>query len=574
MFSFRKDRPGTPARTAFLLAMIGSFSLAQQADFRVTVNQVMVYVSVTNKQGKPLRGLMRENFQVYENGVLQQVDSFEEISWDGESPPLDKASADSLQPAVEGSPLSPRQLAVRRFLILRFDPMLGPRELKRAKRIGRRFVEKLEAGPDRLAVSWRNVLSEFTQDRERLTGLIEDIQPTLQALARELDQGSLAPLQRDASGGSQSPGNSPAAADDLSRLFSNTDQLDLFGDQITYDMARGSFLDGSDLISRLKNLEGRKLLIYIGEGLPTVDPSNSNAFDTRQLSAYDPGYNARLYNDAGFTVYAISSRGLRADEVTAAWGNQFRDPRRGASASMVRNYSNTGLENIFLRRWTQNTGGIAFYNSNSIPRAVNTVLKHASHSYFLAYRSKNPALDNRYRRIEVRVKSDKKAALRVRYRRGYFATVPSPAELQRRSLLTAMLQPDGFDDFPLQVEARLSRGPEQAVEFSLSFPFEKIAILDYQIPGKKKNRPISRHFQEIDVVVAAFSGSGQYLGSQQEKFVLDFDSEQLAGMRTGKATLQRRIELQQGLPEAAFVKTVVIVGQNRQISARMTPVGR
>src|ERR1700689_1354852 len=55
---------------------------------RQTVNSVVVDVVVTNKDGQPIRGLSKEQFQILENGVAQQIDFFEEHQFDPKPAPI------------------------------------------------------------------------------------------------------------------------------------------------------------------------------------------------------------------------------------------------------------------------------------------------------------------------------------------------------------------------------------------------------------------------------------------------------------------------------------------------------
>src|SRR3989337_838865 len=49
--------------------------------FRAEVSAVLVDVLVLDGQGEPMAGLTREDFQVLEDGVRQEIDSFEVIDW-------------------------------------------------------------------------------------------------------------------------------------------------------------------------------------------------------------------------------------------------------------------------------------------------------------------------------------------------------------------------------------------------------------------------------------------------------------------------------------------------------------
>src|SRR5262249_4413362 len=80
----RSRRFHATAACAVLLALAGARvapqSREQTPEFRVAVNFVRVDVIVADKKGQPPADLRAEDFRVYEDGVLQQIQSFETTS--------------------------------------------------------------------------------------------------------------------------------------------------------------------------------------------------------------------------------------------------------------------------------------------------------------------------------------------------------------------------------------------------------------------------------------------------------------------------------------------------------------
>ncbi|MEE8586267.1 MAG: VWA domain-containing protein, partial [Acidobacteriota bacterium] len=423
----------------FFLALIPWAEAQQQAPiFRVRTEQVTVYVSVTDKKGRPVKNLSREDFQILEDGALQQIDLFQEIDWGrGSEQPLRQAEQDRAAPGnlpqAADPALPPPSDSWResRYVVIRFDPGVGRtgskgrygvsfdkeegpasgfgrrhefvRQTKRAMEAAREVVEQLDLSSDYAAVSWRNLLTEFTQDKQRLLDLIDALDPSKMD---QQDAGArLADVVAAEIGG--------VGSFELSDIFDQPGEQDAFF-EIDRQIMLGSHFDGADLISRLKYLRGRKVLIYLGEGLPEVSR------DDKDLKYFDPRYNARIYSDAGFTVYAISPRGL-------AFGSGFNlgpvtpGSRRGMSprqrSNMVFRFpSSNGLENIYLKRWTEVTGGMAYYNRNNLKKGVREVFEQASHSYLMAYRTGRPEPDGKFHRIQVRWAEGKGRGARVRHR--------------------------------------------------------------------------------------------------------------------------------------------------------------
>ena len=71
-------RPGRIAERAALLtiALLGSASLTARQVFRAGTDVVLLSVTVTDAEGRNIPGLTREDFQVFEDGVLQDISNF------------------------------------------------------------------------------------------------------------------------------------------------------------------------------------------------------------------------------------------------------------------------------------------------------------------------------------------------------------------------------------------------------------------------------------------------------------------------------------------------------------------
>jgi len=58
------------------LAVLAGFPAAQQPQFRVGVQTVPVYATVTDRAGRLVPDLEREHFEIYDNGKLQEITNF------------------------------------------------------------------------------------------------------------------------------------------------------------------------------------------------------------------------------------------------------------------------------------------------------------------------------------------------------------------------------------------------------------------------------------------------------------------------------------------------------------------
>src|SRR5580704_3102802 len=112
-------------------------------------------------------------------------------------------------------------------------------------------------------------------------------------------------------------------------------------------------------------------------------------------------------------------RGLQA---MVPGGDATQGSIRGQSAfsgqSTLNQYTSLSTTQETLTSMAEDTGGRAFFDSNSFGQVFDKVVNDTSAYYVLGYSSSNAARDGRFRRIKVRMK---RTDLKLEYRSGYYA---------------------------------------------------------------------------------------------------------------------------------------------------------
>jgi len=108
-------------RLAFLLLiwmMLSPLSFAQSSDdvIRVDTELIAFEVSVTDKDGKPVRGLSAKDFKLYENGVEREIDFFEPIRKQNENRPLSIVFALDVSGSMTSEELAQLRDALQQFV--------------------------------------------------------------------------------------------------------------------------------------------------------------------------------------------------------------------------------------------------------------------------------------------------------------------------------------------------------------------------------------------------------------------------------------------------------------------------
>ena len=107
-----------PAVLPFILLLFSFALQAQNSDDVIRVNTELAAfeVTVSDKQGKPVRGLEAKDFKIFENGVERPIDFFEPIRKQDENRPLSIVFALDVSGSMTTDELRELQNALRQFI--------------------------------------------------------------------------------------------------------------------------------------------------------------------------------------------------------------------------------------------------------------------------------------------------------------------------------------------------------------------------------------------------------------------------------------------------------------------------
>src|SRR6185295_7309593 len=152
-------------------------------------------------------------------------------------------------------------------------------------------------------------------------------------------------------------------------------------------------------------LPGRKIVFFISDGF-FIDQRRGDNFERLQRITHAAAQN-------GVVIYSMDARGLGAGLPSAAQ-SVMADP----TGVLTRvNVSEVRSSQDAMNALASDTGGRAFFNTNSMPDVVKKALKETSTYYLIAWRPETEEQRNlKFRRIEVSVVG--RPDLVVRFRRG------------------------------------------------------------------------------------------------------------------------------------------------------------
>src|ERR1700678_2025212 len=372
------------------------------AVLRSSSDLVRIDVEVTDKSGKPIKGLTANQFTITDEGRPQAITSFSFADIEA----IETATADDSKPIVvavdNNGPNSPSADAIsdalrdRRLIVLFFDlTSMQTDDLIRAHDAADKFVKHQKTKADVVAVvvfSTRiNVLANFTNDRTVLNKAIAQLTPDNSATLAS-------PLYAAAANGEYDVQEYTGAAytpDETEFNVFNTDQ-------------KLAAVEG--LADVLGGIPGRKAMVEFTGGITQTGEENR----TQLRAATDAA------NRADVSIYSIDSRGLLA---APPGGDTTTNAATGTSmftgASVFHQTDQREDSRDTLATLSTDTGGKAFFDLGDLSDAFPAIQRDNGGYYLVGYNlGPDVKHDGRWRAIRVKVNVP---GAHVRYRDGYYA---------------------------------------------------------------------------------------------------------------------------------------------------------
>jgi VWFA-related protein len=148
---------------AALIALMALPAFPQKLVESIEVRVASVDVVVRDRSGKPVVGLTKDDFDLYENGVKQTITNLYEVR-------RDDATGAKLAAETASSPV-PAELTQRRLVLFVDCASLQPARKHMVLASVEKFVERMQPGDQAMLVAWRlglKVITPFTSDKEAL----------------------------------------------------------------------------------------------------------------------------------------------------------------------------------------------------------------------------------------------------------------------------------------------------------------------------------------------------------------------------------------------------------------------
>jgi len=521
---------------ALAAVLAGAVVPAQETTpvFPREIEMVTVDVVVTDKEGRPVTGLSRDDFTILDEGERQEIVSFDVIT--AGAPPeasVEEPAAEPPRPRIvtnEGPPPPPG----RTFVVVFDNLNMSPLNAQRAKAAVVAFLDKGLRDGDRVMLAatggawWTTRLPE---GREDLVAVLKGLDgrrspaPDLERMtdfeAMRIYQYSDYMIARRVQDRFERYGVSYRVKDqrqiDQDEIGS-PGRINLMVDNRaaeTYMAARTRNRATLGALERmLKPLQAtrdRKSLVLVSEGF-VYDPN-------------EPGFRrvVEAARRANAVLYFVDTRGLA--DLPGFYGAQFGAPidERNLLAAVA----DTTQDSEGAASLARDTGGFTVADTNDLEAGIVRIAREQSSYYLIGYNPGAIAHDGRFRRIEVKVS---RPELSIRARRGYYAPsdVPSPTTTADHDpqLQYGLDSPTALDGIPLRMtayaldpvgtdsvrvlvaaDADLSKVEFQETEGKALASIDTLAVV-----ARRENAEIYRRDQKVDLErrPGALSGPSWY----------------------------------------------------------------
>jgi VWFA-related protein len=523
---------------------------------RVHTSEVVVDANVTDGDGKPVRGLTQSDFEVYEDGIKQQILSFRSIAGNRieQGAPLVQYQSEAGQASelVGNTPAYPHLVSII------FDKVnVEHTDAMRASAAASAFINKRLGKNDMAAVFGIgfgvHIFQRFTSDRASLLKAVQDATLGNTRVPGDVSAELRTALQNIPSGGSFIPGVD-TDEDKIAFAF-NADADTLFKYPMLQDVkilvefrdidreSRGNqTLEGLlAIIEGQKVIPGRKSLILLSSGFTVAAPGGQfvgGAMDVRAVTG--------AANRAGVTIYSVDASGLReqspeADSQSAAQVAIKSKAIAGPRTSIGLLSAAIGLNTLAnLEMLADDTGGYTVRNTSDLVGGMDRIGSYLEEYYVLTYMPANPIVDGKYRTISVKLK---RSRLNVRARKGYYAlpdTDRLPLLGYEAELLEELNAKAPPNKFPVYVGGYFFPGHEDS---STAAVFVQFPLSELQIERHNDTRSYQAH---ADIMLLVKKPDGSILYRLSRQYDLDGSLENLESTQKKDFSFYRRVPVPPG----------------------------
>jgi VWFA-related protein len=464
---------------ASAIALSAATSLAQNLAESIEVRVVNVDVVVRDRAGKPVTGLTKADFEIFENGQKREITNISEVRV-----PTARAVPSTTAPApAQPSALPPATeppVEIRPRNIVMFVDNYSMQAFRRDKALQslRKFIDDNLLPQDRvmlvLCTQQVRVITPFTNDKKAIADGIESIKKIVGA-----SQNRVAALDQMKNRINQFIDVAKEPRPKLPWMDAyklSSDLVDTFVEEEIFG-SRNTLAALGQVTAALAGLEGKNVLIFAGAHMPQNPGRENYQWLYNAFSPYMPTLTIPTESLSGRTGsmqrYSIEEAAKQASANNVALyiidAADSRDSISAESRDTVdqeekfTSFTNTAMAYETLARIS---GGLALTNSDNFDSMFQTLAADLNSYYSLGFKPANSTSDA-LRKIVVKMKNPQ---YRFRARETYLPKAPVTMDEMSTRVIANIYTMDARNSWEIHLKPGTpeKNGAEYRVPFELS----------------------------------------------------------------------------------------------------------
>ncbi len=525
----------------------------EQATFKSRVDLVMIPVVVRDGRGKPVPGLKKEDFQLFDRGKPQNISRFSAEKAGGQSIKFSEDADAVAKPASKDA----ESVIPQRFIAYLFDDVHANfGNLAFARQAAIKHMSNELAASDRAAIFTTSgqVNVDFTDDKDQLLDALNRLQP--RPIGRSavqqcpdisyymadmiVNKNDTMALQAATADTMICMNLDPSMASTAKQMAQGAAQMMLgVGEhetQVTYSVLK-------DVIRRMAATPGLRIVVLASPGFITTDMMRSEESDIMDRAIRN-----------NITINTLDIRGLYVDGADAS---QARTSR----LKLQYDRYSARAEGDTLSELAYGTGGTSFENNNSMDDGFRITAAAPETYYLLGFSPQNLKLDGTFHALKVTLKAP--GHLDVQARKGYYAPkrLTDAAETAKQEIEEALFSREELRELPVDLHTQYFKSTNGTANVTV------MAHLD--VKHFKFNKADGRNNNTITVVSSLFDRNGNMVVAITKKLELHLKDETLEKKIDSGLTLRTPFNVK---PGTYLVRLVVRDSEGQMISAENSAV--
>jgi VWFA-related protein len=459
---------------AFLLGLIAVASVAQEVSESIEVRVVNVDVVVRDRAGKPVTGLTKNDFEIFENGQKREITNLYEVR----APAPATAAAPAPQTvATEAAPAAtPVEIRPRNIVIFVDNYSLDPFRRDKVLQSLDKFVGQLGSQDKVMLVletQKTTVVTPFTSDRNAIRTGVETVKKYGNALNRTAALDHLKQTVNEIISIAKEPGGHLSWSDAYKQA---TSAVESYVEE-TISNSRNTLAALGQVTSALAGLEGKNVVIFAGAHLPERPGVELYQWLYNEFSTHMSGLsfgNEMINGKTGsMQHYSIEEAAKQASaNGVALYMIDAADSRDAGSAEATApidqtehftTFTNTAMAYQTLARIS---GGLAITNTSNFDFAFQTLVNDLNSYYSIGFKPADNATPG-LRTIVVKMKNPE---YRFRARETYIPTTKPALDEMSARVIANLYTTDARNAWEISVQpgAPQKDGAEYRVPFEVT----------------------------------------------------------------------------------------------------------